>query len=486
MRVFAKARSGNFAEDLDRSQAIAARLRDYARVGQKLSLQRMVIYTAAVLLAGFYYSSLIATFFFLIILIFEVYDGMVLRYIMQIKQNDTASARKALVHTYVVTALSSATISLFCISIAAQQGTGGNHFLPLFMLVSASIFAAMNNHQFLPVLGMRLAIYVGAILYIPIRDVWIAWPPINSEIWLNLFTVLFVLGFIFELARNFLTGYSALLRSRRALQVKHKHALAASEAKTRFLATVSHELRTPLTSIKGALDILNSGAAGEVPAKMSKLLDMAGRNSNRLSELVNDLLLIQSSDAGKLALDVSKVDLGEVVSAAVDNFHGYAQKLGVEVDSNVQGGKFYTKGDAKRLDQVIMNLLSNAAKFSDSGDVVTIRLNQSGADLVISVADTGIGIPPGSEAKIFADFGQIDNSDQRKFQGTGLGLAISKRIVSAHGGKIDYESRLGQGSTFRVTLTEDGQPQAETPPERSRSAGQVTAGFRAAVARAGA
>lgn len=453
MRVFAKAGVENSAEVPKTRQAIATRLRDYARVGQDLSLQRIVIYFVAVLLAGFYYNPLIAISFFVAVLVFEIYDGIVLRYIMRIEQDNPASVRKALSHVYGVTVLSAVTISLFCISIAVQQGTGGNHFLPLFILVAASIFAAMNNHQFLPVLGLRLAIYVSAILYIPFRDVWIERPPLTSEIWLNFFTVLFVLGFIFELARNFLTGYSSALRSRRALQIKHRQALVASEAKTRFLATVSHELRTPLTSIKGALDILNSGAAGEVPEKMTRLLDMAGRNSDRLTDLVSDLLLIQSSDAGKLILDISKVDFGEIIVGAIHNFHGYAEKLGVEVKSDVRNGQFFTDGDAKRLDQVVTNLLSNAAKFSDVGDVITVSLDRVEANLVLSVTDTGVGIPDGNEVRIFEDFAQIDSSDQRKFQGTGLGLAISRRIITAHGGEIDYDSNLGEGSTFRVKLT---------------------------------
>ena len=466
MDAFESAGSEDFNTNSEKRHATLTRLRDYARVGQELALQRMIIYCSAVFLTGFYYETLTAIFFFTTILVFEFYDWNVLRYIKRIDKDDPAHVRKALCYVVLGTLFSSVTIALFCISIAIQQGTGGNHFLPLFLLVSAAIFAAMNNHQFLPVLALRLVIYVIAVLYIPIRDLWIVRPPLTSEIWLNFFTVLFVLGFIGELSRNFLNGYSAMLESRRALQIKHKHTLVASEAKTRFIATVSHELRTPLTSIKGALDIINSGAAGELPEKMAQLLEMAGRNSNRLTDLVGDLLLIQSSEAGKMTLDLRGVDFGEVAIGAIHNFQVYAERLGVEVRSNVKSNTHFTHGDAKRLDQVVTNLLSNAAKFSNTGGIITVNLERYESDLVLSVTDTGIGIPEGSKAKVFEEFGQIDSSDQRKFQGTGLGLAISKRIITAHDGQIDYDSVLGEGSTFRIKLKAEDRENLQSLPAK--------------------
>ena len=421
MEASGKDFAGNDIKLSNGVQSRIKRLKDYARVGQKLSLQRTIIYSLSVFLAGFYYDPTIAMSFFVAIIACEIYDVLLLRYILRTARDHTINIRNATFHVTSATALSAATISLFCVAIAIQQGVGGNHFLPL-------------------------------ILYIPIRDVWIVRPPITSEIWLNLFTVLFVVGFILELARSFLTGYSALLKSRCALEIEHKHALAASEAKTRFLATVSHELRTPLTSIKGALDIINSGNSGEIPEKMTRLLEMAGRNSNRLNDLVVDLLLLQSSDAGKFSLDLTKTDLGNVVNDAVNSFHAYAQSAGVVVTSDINPHQFSVKGDKKRLDQVVTNLLSNAAKFSNSDGNIHVTLERDGDDVVLSVKDQGIGIPENSEDKIFEEFGQIDSSDQRRFQGTGLGLSVSKRIVEAHGGSIYYDSVLGSGSTFYVRL----------------------------------
>ncbi|MBQ0716830.1 MAG: HAMP domain-containing sensor histidine kinase [Sulfitobacter litoralis] len=438
--------------NLPQTRPVLSRLRDYALVGSRAFAQRAIIYTVAIGLAGYYYDLYVALFFFAAIGICEVYDILVLRSILRNTRSKTLKIRKSLFHIYMTTALSATTISLFCIAIAIQQGVGNSHFLPLFLLISASIFAAMNNHQFLYVLGFRLAIYIGAILYIPIRDVVIARPSLDSEIWLNLFTALFVLGFVLELARTFIKGYSALMKNRLALQIEAKNALAASEAKTRFLSTVSHELRTPLTSIRGALDLINAGSAGEVPDKMSRLLDIATRNAHRLGELVGDLLLLQSADVGKFSLDLGNVDLAEVVNTAAHSFQPYASRFGVAVKIDVKTENPIVRGDRKRLDQVVVNLLSNAAKFSQAGGTISVGLGRDGENLVISVADQGIGIPEGSESVIFEEFGQLDSSDQRKFQGTGLGLSISKRIVDAHSGSIAYTSKLGYGTTFNVSL----------------------------------
>lgn len=430
----------------------ARRLKDYALVGKKLTQQRVIIFSAAIALAAYYYDARIAFGFLFATAILEICDSLLFNRILKAPAKSSHEHRRTMQMIFVMTFASSVTISLFCISIAAQQGTDGNHFLPMFLLVSASIFAAMNNHQFISVLALRLGIYISAILFIPIRDVWIVRPPLNSEIWLNLFTTVFVLGFLVELGRTFLVGYTTLMKNRVALRVENKNARAATEAKTRFLSTVSHELRTPLTSIKGAMDIIHSGKAGPAPEKMTKLLEMAQRNTNRLHDLVQDLLLLQTSDAGKFSLDVAEMDLGATVCNAVDAFESYADKFGVTIKSDVEPDQHFVMGDTKRLDQVIVNLLSNAAKFSDRGAEVRIAITSQGSKLILSVTDQGIGIPENSEATIFEEFGQIDSSDKRKFQGTGLGLAISKRIVEAHGGTIGYESVLGIGTTFKVTL----------------------------------
>lgn len=436
----------------DKNWAISRRIRDYAIVGRKLLLQRMAIYTAAIVLSGTYYDPRIALLFFLAVCACEAQEAYILSKVIKQTSWSDRAVRNTMVRLYVSTLLSSVTIALFCISIAMQQNLGGGHFLPLFLLVSASIFAAMNNHHFLKVLALRLSIYVAAILFIAIRDVWIVRPPLSSEIWLHLFTVVFVLAFIFELARSFLTGYSGYLASRRELEEEHEKTRAAYEAKTRFLATVSHELRTPLTSIKGALDLVNSGAAGEPPEKMKRLLDMAGRNGKRLSDLVGDLLFLQSADFGKIAMEIEKLEMGEILQEAIAKFEPYGDKYQVSISADLPSGEYWVDGDRKRIDQVIMNLLSNAAKFSKRGGTVRVWLDAKTDFIRLSVEDQGIGIADGSEKEVFEEFAQLDSHDNRKFEGTGLGLSISKRIVEAHGGTINYISVVNVGTTFWIEL----------------------------------
>ncbi|MGJ8544640.1 MAG: sensor histidine kinase [Sulfitobacter sp.] len=298
----------------------------------------------------------------------------------------------------------------------------------------------------------RLSLYGLTILFIPLRDVWIVRPPLSSELWLNLFTIVFVLGFIMELGRNFLAGYSRHLATREKLEDEHKRTKAALDAKTRFLATVSHELRTPLTSIKGAFDMMNSGAFGELPQKVANLFKIASRNTDKLKDLVDDLLFLQSSDIGKIKFDFKRVDLGEIIEEATERFEPYAEKFNVSLQTQYSVGEYWINADKKRMDQVLMNLISNAAKFSENSGKVFISVEAEEGLIRLSVRDEGIGIPAGSEEQVFAEFSQLDSRDERKFEGSGLGLSISKRIVEAHHGQIYYTSELGVGTTFTVEL----------------------------------
>tara|TARA_R110002074_G_scaffold76705_2_gene174419 strand:+ start:730 stop:2136 length:1407 start_codon:yes stop_codon:yes gene_type:complete len=440
--------------------AIRRRLKEYATVGRTLFLQRIVIYSAAIMLAGAYYNPYIAAGFYAAVWVCEAYDWFVFRNILRRRNWCKEDIRRSMRMIYTGTFISSVTISLFSISVATQQDVGTGHFLPLFLLVSASIFAAMNNHHFLPVLGLRLTIYIVTVVFIPLRDVWIVSPPLSSEIWLNLFSVLFVLGFIMELSRSFLVGYSRYLSSRKELEEEHKQTKAAYEAKTRFLATVSHELRTPLTSIKGALEMVNSGALGQPPDKMQIPLEIAMRNSLRLHDLVRDLLFIQSSEVGKIDFKFERFDLGKLVQEVIERFQPYAAKLSVEIRADVKAEEYWISGDGKRIDQVITNILSNAAKFSENNGTIDVSMESLGDAVKLSVKDEGIGIADGLEDDVFAEFTQLDSQDNRKFGGTGLGLSISKRIVEAHGGKIGYTSEIGTGTTFFVELQKAAFPTA--------------------------
>ncbi|WP_417271844.1 sensor histidine kinase [Celeribacter halophilus] len=428
------------------------RLLDYAETGQRLFVQRFLIYGIAILLAGAYYSWPLAAVFICLVVLCETYDFFVARRI-RVQNVWTAKAiRSALFKLFLGTITSAVTISVFSISFAMQQSPESGHFMPMFMLVSASIFATMHNHQFLSLLATRLLIYVAAIIYIPVHDLVITSAPLGSEIWLHFFTVVFVLGFLVELARNFVSSYSDALKNLMDLEAKHEQVKMAYQAKTEFVGTVSHELRTPLTSIKGALDLMNSGVLGDVPEKMQSPIKIAQRNAIRLSAMVEDLLLLQRIDAGRLDFTFERVELNTFLQDVVDRFLPFADYKGVTVRKTVADEDFFVDCDEKRIEQVISNLLSNAAKFSESGGKITVGLERFGNYARISVADEGIGIPKDTGDRIFEAFNQLDTSASRKFEGTGLGLNISRKIVEAHDGLLSYGSELGKGTTFFVDL----------------------------------
>ncbi|CAN5349061.1 hypothetical protein BH10PSE1_BH10PSE1_31490 [soil metagenome] len=223
------------------------------------------------------------------------------------------------------------------------------------------------------------------------------------------------------------------------------------QLKDEFVSTVSHELRTPLTSIAGSLGLLAGGAAGPLPDKAGRLIQIAHANSQRLVRLINDILDIEKIESGKLRLDLAPLDLRDIAERSIDGVRGYAEELGVSL-SLAKGEPAPVRGDADRLIQVVTNLLSNASKFSPSGGVVTVTVDPETRLARLSVTDHGPGIPDAFRARIFSKFAQADGSDTRAKGGTGLGLAIAREITERHGGRLWFESAPGEGSTFHLDL----------------------------------
>ena len=224
------------------------------------------------------------------------------------------------------------------------------------------------------------------------------------------------------------------------------------KAKTEFISTISHELRTPLTSIKGALTLMDSGSFGALPDSLSSLMKIALTNSSRLGSLINDILDFEKIEAGKMDMKLVNLDITEVVRNAVNANSTFASEFGVEfkiVGSNLPTIVYGNEGG---LQQVMANLLSNAAKFSTANGTVEVSLQQYDSTIRISVTDTGTGIPEEAQPFIFERFHQADSSDTRKSGGTGLGLSIAKFIVEQHGGPLAFTSALGEGSTFYFEL----------------------------------
>ena len=223
--------------------------------------------------------------------------------------------------------------------------------------------------------------------------------------------------------------------------------------KTDFISTVSHELRTPLTSIRGSLGLVVGSAAGELPPMARRFLEIAYTNCGRLIQLVNDILDIESIESEHMAFQRERIAVRDIIDQAMEANQAYADEFGVtfRVTATLHddGDVF---GDMLRIQQVMSNLLSNAAKFSPAGGYVEVAATAERDAIRIAVRDRGEGIPIAFRHRIFQRFAQADSSDQRQKGGTGLGLSISKAIVEQHGGSIGWNDPKDGGTEFWFTL----------------------------------
>ncbi|MBN1812385.1 MAG: HAMP domain-containing protein [Anaerolineae bacterium] len=218
--------------------------------------------------------------------------------------------------------------------------------------------------------------------------------------------------------------------------------------RTNFVSDVSHELRTPLTAIKGFIETLQDGAADD-PAVRDRFLNTIALETERLTRLTNDLLLLTRADAGRLDLHLASIDLGDCAQRAVAQLAGHAREKRIVVEIESPDGPASAQADADRIHQVLVNLLDNAIKFTPPGGRVTVSVG----DREVTVVDTGPGIPADEIPHIFERFYRGDRSRARLGpDGSGLGLAIAKAIVEAHGGQIWVTSEPGKGAAFRFTL----------------------------------
>lgn len=222
--------------------------------------------------------------------------------------------------------------------------------------------------------------------------------------------------------------------------------------KNEFISAVSHELRTPLTSIRGSLGLIIGEAAGAIPEKANKLLNIAYQNCERLIRLINDILDIEKIEAGKMVFNIRQIELNAFVKEALEADQAYAEKFNVSLQLESTVPTITVKADYDRLMQVLTNVLSNAVKFSPAGGQVVISIAQKNDKACISIRDQGKGIPEEFQQRIFQKFAQADNSSTRSNGGTGLGLSISQAIIEKLGGSIGFETKINVGTTFYVEL----------------------------------
>jgi signal transduction histidine kinase len=225
----------------------------------------------------------------------------------------------------------------------------------------------------------------------------------------------------------------------------------ASRHKSQFLANMSHELRTPLNAILGYTELILDDIFGEVPPLIRDTLERTRNNGLHLLGLINDVLDLSKIEAGQLTLSLGDYSMGEVVHAVLSSLRSLAEEKKLALKALVPPDLPPGKGDERRITQVLLNLVGNAIKFTEAGEV-TIEAGTSDGAFLVSVSDTGPGISPADQQKIFEEFQQADNSSTRRKGGTGLGLSIARRIVELHGGRIWVESSVGHGSTFRFTV----------------------------------
>jgi signal transduction histidine kinase len=243
------------------------------------------------------------------------------------------------------------------------------------------------------------------------------------------------------------------------IQDKSRQLAEASQHKSQFLANMSHELRTPLNAILGYTELIADGVYGSPSEKMIDVLKRLEGNGRHLLGLINDVLDLSKIEAGQLNLSLADYSLKDVVQSVYSAVEALAKEKQIALKVEVPPHLPAARGDERKLTQVLLNLVGNAIKFTDAGEVA-IKAFAANGSFTVAVCDTGPGIAEPEQAKIFEEFQQADSSITKKKGGTGLGLAIAKRIVELHGGRIWVESSPGQGSTFSFTLPTKVEQQA--------------------------
>ena len=226
-----------------------------------------------------------------------------------------------------------------------------------------------------------------------------------------------------------------------------------SQLKANFISNISHELRTPLTHIKGYMELLITGSLGTITEEQQHALQVSQQSTGRLGTLIEDLIMVSLASRGELSIKQENVDIRRLSNLAIKNFGNKAQEREVNLHAVIDDDVPLVQADSQKIAWVLNQLIDNGVKFTLSGGSVVVSIKQEGENLVIvSVTDTGIGIPSAQLNDVFEPFHQLDGSTTRRYGGTGLGLSLVRQIVEAHGSMIEVQSIEGRGSTFKFPL----------------------------------
>jgi len=223
--------------------------------------------------------------------------------------------------------------------------------------------------------------------------------------------------------------------------------------KANFISNISHELRTPLTHVKGYLELIITGSLGGITEEQRHALQVSQQSTNRLETLIEDLIMISLASRGELSIKQENVDIHRLANLTVKSLGSKATERGVNLHAVIDDDVPFIQADAQKVAWVLGQLIDNGIKFTPANGSVVVSVKREGENLVIvSVTDTGIGIPSNRLEDIFEPFHQLDGSTTRKYGGTGLGLSLVRQIVEAHGSMLDVQSTEGRGSTFKFPL----------------------------------
>ena len=268
----------------------------------------------------------------------------------------------------------------------------------------------------------------------------------------NLDSAQFWNSFAFLTVLSLVMTFTLKVREAYLIRPQIDELIRANKVKDEFLATMSHELRTPLNAVIGYSSILLDGFGGEIDDEARTLVSSIAHSGDQLLSLITDILDISKIEAGKVQLEFHKASLSDLCVSWKQIFEPLAQDKGIDFEFKLASNlPQYIETDKARLTQIVTNLVTNAIKFTEEGHV-SVHLDNQQDNLVLTVQDTGIGIPTDQLGIIFDKFKQVDSSASRKYEGTGLGLAITQRLVHLFSGSIQVTSQLNQGATFAVTL----------------------------------